>query len=460
MLLVFAVVVGTAVLVAGCGGESSMTSSPTADVSNSPSVVPSPLAYPSTAAGEQLAWVVGRMNDGTPFTREEIEAHFSSSFLKAVPADQLAVVLAQLAAGGKLRLGDVLVAGSPTALVARLDRSTGEQLKASIAVEEGPQRRIVGLLFQPYTETPRPTSWKAIDDQVAGLAAQASLVAVDLDSQDTPIHQLDAERVGAIGSAFKLYVLGALGEAVENGSAAWNERLAIRDAWKSLPSGDMRDESAGTKFTLRHYAEQMISVSDNTATDHVMWRVGRAAVEARLRPMGASAPERMLPLPTTREMFVLKLSAPDDVRRAYIAGDTATRRTILKSLAALPLSVEDAADWTAPRDIDTIEWFASPADLVRAHVALQEMARTKGLEPIRAILAINPGVSIDQATWPYVAFKGGSEPGVLCFSWYMERADGRRFALALVLNDGEHAIDTPAAVTVAEGAFDLLAKVP
>ena len=73
------------------------------------------------------------------------------------------------------------------------------------------------------------------------------------------------DEAGAIGSAFKLYVLGALARAVADGDATWQERLAIRDAWKSLPSGAMRDEPAGSAFTLRHYAEQMISVSDNTA---------------------------------------------------------------------------------------------------------------------------------------------------------------------------------------------------
>jgi hypothetical protein len=38
-------------------------------------------------------------------------------------------------------------------------------------------------------------------------------------------------------------------------------------------------------------------------------------------------------------------------------------------------------------------------------------------------------------TWPYVAFKGGSEPGVLILTWLLTHSDGRSFMLSIVLND-------------------------
>jgi putative hydrolase len=40
-----------------------------------------------------------------------------------------------------------------------------------------------------------------------------------------------------------------------------------------------------------------------------------------------------------------------------------------------------------------------------------------------------------------VAFKGGSEPGVLSLSWLLERSDGRRFALALTATDPGAPVD-------------------
>ena len=67
-------------------------------------------------------------------------------------------------------------------------------------------------------------------------------------------------------------------------------------------------------------------------------------------------------------------------------------------------------------------------------------------------------MNVDPAEWSYVGYKGGSEPGVLCLDWLLERADGRVFVLAIVLNDTRRGIDTAAAVAVAQGAVALLAK--
>ena len=117
-----------------------------------------------------------------------------------------------------------------------------------------------------------------------------------------------------------------------------------------------------------------------------------------------------------------------------------------------------AAKWTAPRFINTIEWFASPADLARAIGLLVAQSRRPGLGPVSQILAINPGIPFDPATWPYVAYKGGSEPGVISTTWYLRRSDGRAFVLSIVLNDPHGGISTSAEVSVAQAAANLLAK--
>ncbi|MGH3759137.1 hypothetical protein [Actinophytocola sp.] len=50
-----------------------------------------------------------------------------------------------------------------------------------------------------------------------------------------------------MGSAFKLYVLGAVAE----GRPSWDRELAIREDRKSLPSGAPQDEPPGTRSPLR-----------------------------------------------------------------------------------------------------------------------------------------------------------------------------------------------------------------
>jgi beta-lactamase class A len=338
-------------------------------------------------------------------------------------------------------------------------------------VAKSPAHRIEGLLFQ--TLASEPGGWPAIDSGLQGLASQASMLAAEVrNGRLVTVHGLDPDRAGAIGSAFKPYVLGALGQAIENGTASWQEKLAIRNAWKSIPSGVMQNEPAGKRFTLLRYAELMIAISDNTAADHLIGRLSRSAVEQELVRLGNRSRGRNTPFLTTREITILKADAPDALMNAYARADSKLRSRLLARVDAIPLSIDvspgkprsvGSVEWLVdnkPRAVDTIEWFASPADLGRAMVGLQQLARRPGLAPIRAILSKNPGVPLDPKTWRYAAYKGGSEPGVLCDSWYFERRDGRKFVLAIVLNDSKRTVenDLISPVSIAQGAMTLLAR--
>ena len=219
----------------------------------------------------------------------------------------------------------------------------------------------------------------------------------------------------------------------------------------------MRDQPAGARFSLRDSAEQMIPVSDNTAADHLIERLGRAAVEARADRAGtAGRAQRAVP---DRAGAVRA-----EARRARIATERfadagpARRRALLPRVDALVPTLATADGWTAPRAIDRLEWFASPADLAHAIAILVDRSRDPKLRPLRAILSLNPGVELDRKVWPYVAYKGGSEPGVISLTWYAERKDGRAFVLPLVVNDTRRDVDATAAIAVAQSAFDLLAR--
>ncbi len=74
-------------------------------------------------------------------------------------------------------------------------------------------------------------------------------------------------------------------------------------------------------------------------------------------------------------------------------------------------------------------------------------------------LAVNPGMPVDKARWPYVGFKGGSEPGVLQLTWLL-RARGRalvRCSRSRVDDPADATDHSLAAVGVAQGALELLA---
>lgn len=414
---------------------------------------------PGTPAARQLGWVLAQVNAARTPPSSLISTHFSASFLQAVPPASLVAALAPISAERPIRIAAIVGKARPLQLVARLETASGASLRVSIAVSAAAPNKIESLLFQPFAQPPPISSWPDADRALARLGERAGLFAAEVRGGQLgrAVHARSAVAPVAIGSAFKLYVLGALAQAVSDGRASWSELFPIREAWKSLPSGTLQNESAGTRFTLRHYAEQMISVSDNTAADHLIHRLDRAAVERELVALGNRSAAKDRPFLTTREMFALKIAAPPALRTAYSTASARKRRQLLAHVDALQVRLAEAAAWTTPRSIGTIEWFASPQDLGRAMIGLQALARKPGLSPVQPILALNPGIRFDPQTWRYIAYKGGSEPGVLSLTWYLERIDGRAFVLSIAVNDPKHPIDEAATLAVAEGATSLLA---
>lgn len=248
----------------------------------------------------------------------------------------------------------------------------------------------------------------------------------------------------ALGSSFKLYVLGAVVAAVEAGAISWDTPVTIDDALDSLPSGTTQGDEPGTEVPVRELAERMISVSDNTATDDLIAVVGRDAVEAMLPVMGNDAVDRNLPFLTTRELFIVKWG-PDGLAERYAAADESGRRTILADeVAGAELPGVTDVDPQHPIFIDDIEWFASPMALC---AAIEWLAAD---DTARAVLSINPGTPDTTGQWTEILFKGGSEPGVLAAVWRVEDAEGRAFVVAGGVIDPESPIDEFAAVSLFE----------
>jgi len=421
------------------------------------------VGLPDTPAGRQLAWFVETVNErGVDVGLDEIEAHFAPSFLAEVPPEQTRAVFGDLARPlAPLRLDRVEQAPSGLRLVVLLRARDGSPWRVTAEVEAADPHRFLGLLFQaaPDADLDSPASWEELEDRAAAASAHVGFLAARItEAGCETIFGVDEDVPLAIGSAFKLWVLAALATSVAAGSADWEETLAIREEWKSLPSGVLQDEPAGTELPLRLYARRMIAISDNTGTDHLMRRLGRQAVEAMLSVESHADPTPNLPLLTTRDMFLLKGVLSRRERRDYLALDADERRTFLDE--RLPQeSLSDFRMWTSPLEIDTLEWFASARDLCGTMAHLRDVALTgEAGEPVLGILSENPGLPQPAARWPYVGYKGGSEPGVLNLTWLLRRQDGSWWFLSLSLNDPERAVPTDEALALAQGGLDLLAE--
>ena len=223
------------------------------------------------------------------------------------------------------------------------------------------------------------------------------------------------------------------------GMRRWEDVVRIDDV-RSLPSGQMQDWPKNAPVTLQTLATMMISISDNTATDQLIHLLGRETLAEEVRDSGHSAPDRMLPLLTTREMFALKADAGRG--SAYAAAPEAQQHVALEALAqeitADPSAITAPA-FTSPTLIDGVEWFASAEDLRKV---LRQIAQLKD-PTARNILAVSPSIpAARRKDWAYAGYKGGSEPGVLNLTWLLQKPDGAWWVLAMSWNDPAKLVDS------------------
>jgi len=258
------------------------------------------------------------------------------------------------------------------------------------------------------------------------------LIATPSDGECDVLANRDDESLLPLASVFKLYVLGALVQAVDSGEITWDDPVQIRDEFDSL-GGSTAEEEPGTELSVRELATRMISDSDNTATDHLMNFVGREAVEQIQSTMGHSQPSANVPMPTTRDVTILKFSGDDDLADRYVAAGPEERRSILDDdIASRPFPSPVQTQSPPFRYQDSIGWLGTAGDACRALVWLTQD------DQALAVLTDDP-LSPNRELWPDLGFKGGSDNGIATAAWWMRADDGQAYVavVSLVDNSGE-----------------------
>ncbi|MDA0265742.1 MAG: serine hydrolase [Cyanobacteria bacterium] len=344
------------------------------------------------------------------FTAETVESDwFAPSFLQQVPLDQIQSLLATI--GGQLGpLRQVDAHGEGFAL-------TFERGAAQAQISLDGQGRIASLLLSPADP---PLSLEEAAERIAAFPGEASLLVL---GDGRVLAAVNPEQPLAVGSAFKLAVLAALRQAIAQGEMAWDDVVTLEDNQISLPSGLLQTWPVGSHLTLETLATLMIAVSDNTATDALIHILGQEAI-------APFAPNNV-PLLTTRAFFALKNPVNGDLLAQYRQGDAATRETLLFTLADAPLPPTSL--FTGEPVALDVEWFFSTQDLCGL------MDQVAGLP----LMGVNPGVA-SPSDWQAIAFKGGSEPGVLNLTTQVQHVDGRTYCVAATWNDATQPLDEAA----------------
>ncbi len=184
-------------------------------------------------------------------------------------------------------------------------------------------------------------------------------------------------------SMIKVKVLFELVRQCARGQAQLWERVTLRQADKTLGSGLLLDFDEGAGLTLRDLAVLMMAISDNTATNVLIDRLGRHAINLAIREAGMTATE---------------LRGKIDFDRIRESNDN--------------LAVTTPADFSG---FMARLWRGEILPASQVEQMLGIMRIQKYIEPLRNALPYNPyGTEFGEPQEVWVASKTGSLKGVRC----------------------------------------------
>lgn len=314
--------------------------------------------------------------------------------------------------------------------------------------------------FKVTLDKPTIQQWPDVDAEIAKSGARyAYQVSRVSDGKCVKVAGTNVDESMPLASIFKLYVLLAVADAVNAGTVRWDEQLVITADDKAVGSAGFNDLKPGAEVSVRDAAQQMISASDNMATDMLMARLGPGAVERALVAGGHHDPAAMTPFPTAHELFSIGWGKPD-VREEWKTASPERRSEMLAHTNAIPYEPDPMLTRT-PASPYGIEWYGTPMDICRVHAALQAAA-TGRAAPVREILSATPGIDLDRSKWTYIGAKGGNLPGDLTFSWYAEDPTGQGWVVSYQLKWPEYRSLTAASwlLSIATKSFDLIPTSP
>jgi beta-lactamase class A len=297
--------------------------------------------------------------------------------------------------------------------------------------------------------------WADIDAELTKSGARYSYqVSKVTDGKCSTIAGANTDLSLPLASIFKLYVLLAVSDAIKAGTVSWGDQLTITEEAKAVGSAGLEELPSGSQVSVRKAAQEMISASDNMATDLLIARLGPGAVERALVAAGHHDPASMTPFPTMHELFSVGWGEPD-LREQWKRASRQDRVKLLQQTNSRPFQPDPNRTHT-PASPDGVEWYGSATDICRVHAALQASAVGRAA-PVKEILSTIPGIDLDKSKWSYVGAKGGNLPGDLTFSWYAVDHSGQPWVVSFQLNWSHFYSQTAAAwlLSIAHQAFDM-----
>ncbi len=371
--------------------------------------------------------------------QQRAEDYFSPAFLAEIPASQINAIAQQLKAQYGAPIGvKSSTLGAETSGNVELDYEKAV-VSLTLTLTPEPPHKVIGLLITAVRQ--KGDSAEKLKADISALPGRAGFIVRRLDRADEPLLlSVNADQSFGIASGFKLWVLAEAARSVNAKERRWADVIPLGAA--SLPSGITQSWPKGAPMTLHSLAVLMISISDNSATDTLIYSLGRARVDAAVAMTGHMRPNTSVPVLTTIEAFALKMDAAGTDRQQYLRAKTPGERALMLRHSASRLTrdrVQAAPLVLSPLYIDAVEWFATPADMART----MDWFRTSGGESARSILSVSPGFVGEEeaARFAYLGYKGGSETGVLSAHFLLKTKAGAWYSVSTIWNDPAKAVD-------------------
>ena len=434
---------------------------------------------PEYAATRQLQWLLQQFAAGAPTpTADVITARFNAN---ALSTQSVAEIQALIQTVRTTHPGSVLI--EPITVTPTLVRGligipgnpgSGRFITLRAKVGTG---MIDGLSLSTYflnafwtTAENRTLTMTQALDRLAGLMPDTSLLVARIQGEQCiPLRSHNATVARSMGSVFKTWVLGGLGQAINEGVLSAGQPVPLV-ASEMVRSSVLAAEPVGTVMTLGDLGVAMMGISDNTATDHVHERVGRSRLEAIVRQFGHAQPERLTPFLSVNEQFNLFTAVNATQALAYRDGSESFQRDFLNTvLAPLPPNTGFGND-NYRTMFFTGAWSASPLDVCAAFASLRQFNdRSPGFQVIDRAFSSESATVFLRSRWERVWYKGGSLAAgtgtrVLAHAYMMESDARGAYVVVSMHNDASFTLDlrtqgiestlTRVLQLVSDGTFD------
>ncbi|HUD42367.1 MAG TPA: serine hydrolase [Dokdonella sp.] len=424
---------------------------------------------PPGPAADQLGWLIGELAAGQTTTIPEIEAHFDPAWLAQTSAEATrSFIEAVRTRYPDARITDVIGltpvratvvidspgSGPPSGFVSFGTRYTGGGRITLLGVSsyggsvQYPVDRTL-TMSQAVAKFATLSSSPAL--LVGRIGAGGVCSAIDGHQPDTP---------RATASIFKIWVLGALGRGIAAGPIASAESLPMV-ASEIAPGGVINAEPVGTPFTIAELAALMIGISDNTATDLLHERVGRAALSQTVAAYAVAEPDLLLPFLNISEQFHLFRSFPLADALGYVQGSQAYKQQFLTERIE-PLGPNSGGAYFHTDLLTSGTWRASPLDVCRAFGQLRRLPQgSEALATVDAALGAQAAQPDVRGRWDRVWYKGGSLASgagdhVLTHAWMLENAGEDPYVVVAMANSAAGGIDPYAVQSITGRLLELV----